>query len=659
MAEQNEDIKQNIIIEVKESGVEQATKDVGKLNISIDETASSTKKAEESQKNFKTQLREANAELQKAVQIHGETSKEAVKAAKGVAELKDQMGFAKDLADQFNPDQKFKALTAASKLSATSVSAVTSATALFGEQSKDTEQALLKVQAAMAFSDSISQLSDLGDQWTILKTTISQSTIFQKANSAATVAASAVMKLFGGSAATASVGFKVLKGAIIATGIGIILPLIGELVANFDKIKEVALKMFPALEKVGDAVMGIVNAVTDFLGVTSEASRAVDKQKDLADKALAQNEKYLERNENTLSEARKKEIQRANEHYERVKEGRFSDAESQKIYHEALAKDRRDAQDIANKESEAARKKQDEANKQAAEKRKAERDRLAAEAKAKRDKEKADLDAAKEDARKATEALLAEVNKSIDEAQEKNVEATLSAQEVEIRQLKDSYFQKIELAKQFGKDTSELEIAQANEINDINLKYQNERYAVEKEATDKRLEVERAAVEQKKALRDAEFNLASQGIEFLKGLAPKNRAIQKAAIIAEGAISAARIINSTQTAVMADIAVPLGAGLPKVPIDIAAGALSLGTTIAATSKALQAVGGGSAPSTGNIAAPTRNTAQVGFQASSENQIATSIANNTNEQAPIQAYVTEKQVTTAQEMAKIKELGNKI
>lgn len=66
---------------------------------------------------------------------------------------------------------------------------------------------------------------------------IKNSTAFQKLNNTTTVIASTVMKLFGKSVDTASKSFKVLKGAIVATGIGALVVLVGELIANFDKIK--------------------------------------------------------------------------------------------------------------------------------------------------------------------------------------------------------------------------------------------------------------------------------------------------------------------------------------------------------------------------------------------------------------------------------------
>lgn len=123
-------------------------------------------------KSLRLQLREATLSQGEMSQKYGETSSQAIEAAKAVAELKDQIQFNKDLVDSFNPDQKFKALGAATQVAATGTSAVVSGMALFGDQSEETEKALLKVQAAMAFSDAISSLSDVGDQFQVLKSTV-------------------------------------------------------------------------------------------------------------------------------------------------------------------------------------------------------------------------------------------------------------------------------------------------------------------------------------------------------------------------------------------------------------------------------------------------------------------------------------------------------
>lgn len=139
---------------------------------SLNKLTEANAKQSEGVKSLRLQLREATLSQGVMAQKFGETSSEAIEAAKAVAELKDQIQFNKDLVDSFNPDQKFKALGAATQVAATGTSAVVSGMALFGDQSEETEKALLKVQAAMAFSDAISSLSDVGDQVKVLKSTV-------------------------------------------------------------------------------------------------------------------------------------------------------------------------------------------------------------------------------------------------------------------------------------------------------------------------------------------------------------------------------------------------------------------------------------------------------------------------------------------------------
>ena len=104
---------------------------------------------------------------------------------------------------------------------------------------------------------------------------VKTSTFLQKANNTINLTATAIMKAFGGSVNTTSLAFKGLRGAIIATGIGALVVLVGELVANFDKIKE--------------SVNGVSKATRDL--VTSTQQRA-----DLAEENLT----TLQNQENIL-----------------------------------------------------------------------------------------------------------------------------------------------------------------------------------------------------------------------------------------------------------------------------------------------------------------------------------------------------------------------
>ena len=185
---------------------------------------------------LKKQLREAQAEVASLSDKFGATSKEAIAAAKRAAELKDAIGDAKALTDAFNPDAKFKALTASLSGVAGGFGAIQGAMALFGAESDNVQKTLLKVQSAMAISQGLQAVGESIDSFKQLGAVIQNSTTLQKANNAATTAAAAVQRLFTGAVNETAVGFKVLKGAIAATGIGLILVALGAIVSYWDDI---------------------------------------------------------------------------------------------------------------------------------------------------------------------------------------------------------------------------------------------------------------------------------------------------------------------------------------------------------------------------------------------------------------------------------------
>lgn len=196
---------------------------------------------------LKSQLREATAEVTRLSEQFGASSKEAVEAAKRAAELKDQIGDAKSLIDAFNPDAKFKALTASLSGVAGGFSALQGAVGLFGKENEDLQKTLLKVQSAMALSQGLQAVGESIDSFKQLGTVIK----------------------------TQVVGaFSTLRGAIVATGIGALAVVLGLVIANFDKVKKAVLDMFPGLGKLASFIGNTINAFTDLIGVTNAATRA-------------------------------------------------------------------------------------------------------------------------------------------------------------------------------------------------------------------------------------------------------------------------------------------------------------------------------------------------------------------------------------------------
>jgi len=191
---------------------------------------------------LKQQVREAQNEVTALSEKFGATSKEAVNAAKKAAQLKDAIGDAKALTDAYNPDAKFKAFGAALQGVVGGFSAVQGAIGLFGVESKEVEQTLLKVQSAMALSQGLDSILEAKDSFANLGTQIKNSTAFVKLNELANKAAAGAMKLFGVAVETTSTSFKVLKGAIAATGIGLLVVAVGELVNAFQNYQSAAEK---------------------------------------------------------------------------------------------------------------------------------------------------------------------------------------------------------------------------------------------------------------------------------------------------------------------------------------------------------------------------------------------------------------------------------
>jgi len=151
---------------------------------------------------LKSQLREAQAEVAKLSEQFGATSREAANAARRAAELKDQIEDAKALTEAFNPDAKFKALSSSLGGVASGFAAYQGALGLIGVESKAVEEQLLKVQSAMALADGLQSIGEAKDSFIQLGAVIKNQVV---------------------------AAFATLRGAIIATGIGLIVTAIAVL----------------------------------------------------------------------------------------------------------------------------------------------------------------------------------------------------------------------------------------------------------------------------------------------------------------------------------------------------------------------------------------------------------------------------------------------
>lgn len=95
--------------------------------------------------------------LKDAMLTVGEDSDEFKKLATAAAQLKDKVGEANEKIEAMNPD-KFKGLSQMASGAATGIQLVTSSMALLGVESEDAQKMMMKVQAAMAFSQAINDI---------------------------------------------------------------------------------------------------------------------------------------------------------------------------------------------------------------------------------------------------------------------------------------------------------------------------------------------------------------------------------------------------------------------------------------------------------------------------------------------------------------------
>jgi len=311
---------------------------------------------------LRSQLREAQADVSALSEKFGATSIEAINAAKKAGELKDKIGDAKALTDAFNPDAKFKALTSSLSGVAGGFAAVQGGMSLFGKQSEDVEKTLLKVQSAMALSQGLQSVGESIDSFKQLGAVLKSTSAAQKVMTAVTAAYTFVTEAATG-------GLKLFRLALVSTGIGAIVIGLGLLVANFGKVKDAVMNLIPGLKSVGDFFGGIVNSVTDFVGATSDASRALDRLKSDADKTLQVNKKFMTEHGDQLDQYTKRKLDAKNAYAEALKEDGANQVALAKRLNRELAKADEDRQAEKDKKNQENKDKENAARKTAEEER--------------------------------------------------------------------------------------------------------------------------------------------------------------------------------------------------------------------------------------------------------------------------------------------------
>jgi hypothetical protein len=225
-------------------------------------------------KSMKSEIKELTIAAQQAVMQFGEFSPEAQRAEKALAGAKDRMEDFNDRVKAVNPDNFAKINTVVSGV-ARGFQAAQGAMALFGNQSKDLEKTMVKLQGAMALAEGLEGLGAIQQKFMAIAGDIK----------------GGVSKAFQSLGRMSTLAFGV---------IGIALTLI---ITNFDTLKKAVMSLIPGLGKMADFIGGLVEQFTDFIGVTSAQDRALDK----LNKTTAKSNEQLDR-EIALLKARGDEV---------------------------------------------------------------------------------------------------------------------------------------------------------------------------------------------------------------------------------------------------------------------------------------------------------------------------------------------------------------
>jgi hypothetical protein len=551
---------------------------------------------------LKKQLREATQEVQALSDKFGATSEQAVKAAKKAAELKDRIGDAKDLVSAFNPDAKFKSLTGALQGVAGGFAAVQGAVGLFGKENEDLQKTLVKVQSAMALSQGLDSVMSSIDAFKNLGAVIKN----QVAGA-----------------------FNALKGAIGATGIGILVVSVGLLVANFDKVKQAVLNLVPGLKQLGTFFSNIITKVTDFVGVTSQAERALaslEKTTKRGNEGIEARIKVLtaqggkekeiyalskQQGENELNFLRAKLKTKEGLNVEELK--KFRDLKTEQAVLDASEQKRIDD---ARKEKQNSRAEESKKEKEA------------------RDKVAKDIEEQNERRKEAEVKFFFDRIKAIDALNEQRAK---------------------EKAEQDALD-KELLDKSAKEFEDFNNKEYNDLQVQIAKTNKLKEDARNAELQADIALQNAKFEAVSAGLNLLSSLAGENEKIANAIFVIDKALAIAKIVVDTQREISAYAANPTWSLLPD------GGALIKGkyilgakiragvgiATIAATSIAKFKGGGSAGGVGGGASAPSIS---AGAPLAPPQPQTTTLSNqsiNALGNQAVKAYVIESDVTSSQQ-----------
>jgi hypothetical protein len=131
-----------------------------------------TEKLGDKVQTMRQQLRQATQDTQAMAEKFGVMSTQAIASAARAGDLKDKIGDINTVITAFSADSKFTVVAGAMQSAAGAATIVTGAMGLLGTESKATQEMLLKVQSALALTQGLAQIKEMGASFTALNAVI-------------------------------------------------------------------------------------------------------------------------------------------------------------------------------------------------------------------------------------------------------------------------------------------------------------------------------------------------------------------------------------------------------------------------------------------------------------------------------------------------------
>jgi len=248
------------------------------FNLEVDSNLNDVDKSIQDIVSSTDDLKKQFKELQKAA-VNATNPEDLQKYAKAAGEVRDRIGDANQQIRQFASDtQKLDLAIGAVQGLAGAFAVVQGTTALFGEENEELNKTLLKVQGSIAVLNGLQQVAN-----TLNKDSVVGTKLYAAANA-----------ILNSSFLNVNKGLKAFRIALISTGVGAIVVGLGLLIANFDSLRDAVLKLIPGLKAVGDFFKKIVQSITDYVGITSAATRALEAFNKAQDIKIANTAREIE-----------------------------------------------------------------------------------------------------------------------------------------------------------------------------------------------------------------------------------------------------------------------------------------------------------------------------------------------------------------------------